>query len=71
MNNVPDLHLTTTDWLCAKCNVPLHPEQVTVSYLSNSYPVKLFRCPNCGMVLITEDLALGKMAEVEKALEDK
>jgi hypothetical protein len=28
-------------------------------------------CPKCGLVLITEELAMGKMAEAEKALEDK
>jgi hypothetical protein len=35
------------------------------------FPVDLPKCPKCGQVLITEDLALGKMAEVEKLLEDK
>jgi hypothetical protein len=29
------------------------------------------RCPRCGLVFIPEELALGKMAEVEKLLEDK
>jgi hypothetical protein len=28
-------------------------------------------CPNCNQVLVPEELALGKMAEVEKILEDK
>jgi hypothetical protein len=42
-----------------------------VSYLGNSFPVELMCCPNCGLVLVPEDLALGKMVEVEKALEDK
>ena len=42
-----------------------------VSYLGNSYPVDLLRCPKCGLVLVPEDLALGKMAEVERAVEDK
>lgn len=59
------------EWLCAKCNIPLKPGQVTVGYLGNAYPVDLLRCPKCGLVFVPEDLALGKMAEVEKALEDK
>lgn len=58
-------------WMCVRCSVPLEPGKVTVSYLGNAFPVDLLRCPSCGQVLITEDLALGKMAEVEKLLEDK
>ncbi len=58
-------------WVCADCNIPLLLSKVDVSYLGNSFPVDLLKCPNCGLVLIPEELALGKMAEVEKALEDK
>ena len=58
-------------WLCAACNVPLIPGTVDISYLGSSFPVELLKCPNCGLVLIPEELALGKMAEVEKSLEDK
>ncbi|GAP13643.1 hypothetical protein LARV_01398 [Longilinea arvoryzae] len=64
-------HAAPTQWKCANCDLPLEPGQVMVSYLGNSYPVNLMRCPNCGMVLVPEDLALGRMVEVEKALEDK
>jgi hypothetical protein len=49
----------------------MEPGKVTVSYMGSSFPVELLRCPRCGLVLITEDLALGKMLEVEKTLEDK
>jgi len=45
--------------------------KVEVSYMGSKYPVNLPRCPRCGLVFIPEDLALGKMAEVEKLLEDK
>jgi rubredoxin len=58
-------------WVCADCNVPMQLGKADVSYLGNSFPVDLLKCPNCGLVLIPEELALGKMAEVEKALEDK
>jgi hypothetical protein len=58
-------------WLCANCNVPLESGKVDVAYLDNAFPVDLLKCPNCGLVLIPEDLALGKMVEVEKQLEDK
>lgn len=64
-------HATPTDWMCSVCNKPLEPGQVMVSYLGSSYPVELMRCPICGQVLVTEDLALGRMIEVERSLEDK
>lgn len=56
---------------CIKCGIPMEPGKVTVSYMGSSFPVDLLKCKKCGFVLITEDLALGKMLEVEKALEDK
>jgi hypothetical protein len=58
-------------WECANCHVPLVPGKIQISYLGSAYPVTLLKCPNCAQVLIPEDLALGRMAEVEKALEDK
>jgi hypothetical protein len=58
-------------WVCAICNLPLVLGKVDISYMGSSFPVDLLRCPKCGMVLIPEELALGKMLEVEKALEDK
>jgi hypothetical protein len=57
--------------LCLKCNLPLAMAKVGISYLGNTFPVDLPKCPGCGLVYIPEDLALGKMAEVEKLLEDK
>ena len=60
-----------TQWLCAQCNLPLESGQVMVAYLDSAYPVELLKCPQCGLVLIPEELALGRMAEVEKTLEDK
>jgi hypothetical protein len=45
--------------------------QVNVAYLGNAFPVELPRCPKCGQVYVPEDIALGRMAEVEKELEDK
>jgi hypothetical protein len=45
--------------------------QVTVSYLGNRFTTEMPRCPRCGQALVSEDLALGKMAEVEGILEDK
>ena len=40
-------------------------------YLDNGFPVELPVCPVCGFVYVPEALALGKVASVERALEDK
>lgn len=58
-------------WTCSDCGQPLQPGKVDISYMGSSFQVELLKCPHCGLVLIPEELALGKMAEVEKALEDK
>jgi hypothetical protein len=58
-------------WVCGKDKTPLELAKVTVSYLGSAFPVDLWRCPKCGQVFVPEDLALGRMAEVEKQLEDK
>jgi len=57
--------------MCANCNIPLETAKVDVGYLGNAFPVDLWKCPRCGLVFVPEDLALGKMADVEKQLEDK
>jgi hypothetical protein len=54
-----------------KCSLPLEMGKIGISYLGNTFPVDLPRCPGCGQAYVREDLALGKMAEVEKLLEDK
>jgi hypothetical protein len=67
------------DWLfpsanalvCAKCDQALTPGEVTVTYLDFTFPVELLRCPSCGAAHISEELAIGKMLEVEQMLEDK
>lgn len=60
-----------TPWICDKCNKELELKQVKVRYLGGNFEVELMQCPECKMVIIDEDLALGKMLEVEKGLEDK
>jgi ribosomal protein S27AE len=59
------------EWACGKCKGPLTVGPVKVAYMGNEFMADLPHCPHCGMVLITEDLALGAMAEVEQILEDK
>ena len=60
-----------SQWICGHCMQPLELVSVNVTYLGAGYPVNLYKCPQCGNVLIPEELAVGKMAEVEKILEDK
>ncbi|MDR3370924.1 DVU_1557 family redox protein [Rhodoferax sp.] len=70
MNTKPPA-TTEHELMCAKCCKPLVPGKVKASYLGSSFEVELLNCPDCGFVYIAEDLALGKMLQVEQALEDK
>ena len=58
-------------WICDKCKEKLVLQKVKASYLGGDFEVDLMKCPKCNNVFIGEDLALGKMLEVEKGLEDK
>ncbi|MBN2001955.1 MAG: hypothetical protein JXA21_01255 [Anaerolineae bacterium] len=58
-------------WTCARCGEPLVLGKIEIAYLDSAFPVDLWHCPACGLVLIPEELALGRMLEVEKMLEDK
>ena len=58
-------------WRCDKCNRELIAGPVSVAYMGNRFTADLPHCPDCGRVLISEHVAMGKMAEVEKLLEDK
>jgi len=60
-----------SELICAKCQLPLVLGKVTANYLGNDFPVDLLRCPGCGFTYVPEALALGKMLDVERALEDK
>ena len=54
----------TNSRFCDLCGAPLTDEE---SSASQGLPV----CPVCGFVYVPEELALGKVLSVEKALEDK
>lgn len=56
---------------CLKCGIVMEPGKVEVTYLENKFPYELLKCPKCGLVYVPEELATGKMLEVEKAMEDK
>lgn len=57
--------------ICTKCNVLLEPGKVNITYLKSSFAAELLVCPECELVYIPEDLAMGKILEVEKTLEEK
>lgn len=59
------------EWKCFRCDQPLVVGPVLVNYLGNNITTELPQCPSCFLVLISERLATGKVAEVEKILEDK
>jgi ribosomal protein S27AE len=58
-------------WRCAKCHRDLVVRPINVTYMGNRFTADLPHCPDCGRVLVAEHIAMGKMAEVEKLLEDK
>ncbi len=60
-----------TPWKCAACNQTLVPRKLSITYLKSEFHVELMSCPQCNMTLVEEDLAVGKMFEVEQLLEDK
>ncbi len=58
-------------WICNRCKAPLEVKKVRLQYSRVIFALDLPACPQCGMILIAEDLATGKMAEAEQVLEDK
>jgi hypothetical protein len=57
--------------ICVKCALPLEVGAVTFAYVGTSFPVSLFRCPECGLAYVPGALARGSMLDVQMALEDK
>jgi MFS superfamily sulfate permease-like transporter len=58
-------------WSCTSCGGELGLIKVGFSYMKGNFEIDLPACAACGLVLVPESLALGKMAEVERILEDK
>jgi hypothetical protein len=58
-------------WICYRCNIALEIQKVRLQYIKTIFALDLPACPQCGIFLISEELATGKMAEAEQALEDK
>jgi len=60
-----------SDWLCNQCQSPLEVQTVRLQYMQSIFPINLPACSHCGFILVEEELAIGKVAEAEQALEDK
>jgi hypothetical protein len=63
--------VSDSGWICNRCQVPLEVQTVRLQYMQCIFPLDLPACPQCKVILIAEELATGKMAEAEQALEDK
>jgi hypothetical protein len=57
--------------ICQKCLKELVPRKTDFSYLGHSFFTEILKCPECGQVFIPEEIAKGRIAEVEMQLEDK
>lgn len=57
--------------ICGKCQIGMESARSQFSYLGHVFYADVLRCPSCGQVFIPENLAKGRMAEVEMILEDK
>jgi len=68
---IHDVSDNIDEWICAKCATPLVTKNTIFAYLGMTFSHEVSRCPVCGLVLITKELADGKMAEVEQLMEDK
>ena len=69
--NKAESQVPGTTIFCVTCGVPLEAAKVKFGYAGGTFPVELLKCPKCELVFVPEELALGKMQKVEKALEDK
>ncbi len=58
-------------WLCGKCGLALELAAVKMAYLDENFVADLPACPSCQRVLVSEEVAVGKMALAERMLEDK
>ena len=59
------------EWSCAACGGELEIMKVGFTYMKGNFEVDLPACRNCGLVLVSEELATGRMADAERILEDK
>ena len=57
--------------ICFKCNQALVPKKTDFSYLGHTFFTEIPKCPQCGLVYLSEEIVKGRISEVEMQLEDK
>jgi hypothetical protein len=62
---------TESQMICGKCQLPLEIGKVEMHYQRQKLKADFLKCPQCGLVYISEELVKGRMLEIEKTLEDK
>lgn len=71
INGVDMTNQDYSDWKCSTCEIALESKKTVFEYMKRSFSHEVLCCPNCGKVFIPKALAEGRMAEVEKLLEEK
>lgn len=56
---------------CGICGCKLEPAGVSFSYLDSKFALTAMRCPKCGNIFISEELADGRIHYTESFLEDR
>lgn len=54
-----------------RCQVEMVPKSTFFDYLGHNFHTEILCCPKCGEVYLPEALVKGRMADVERELEDK
>ncbi|MBQ6361732.1 MAG: YgiT-type zinc finger protein [Lachnospiraceae bacterium] len=57
--------------ICLECGTELVPQKTVFKYMDHQMTHVVPRCPKCGKVFISAELAETKIADVEAELEDK
>ena len=57
--------------ICRRCQVEMVPKSTYFDYLGHNFHTEILCCPKCGEVYLPEALVKGRMADVERELEDK
>ena len=57
--------------ICDQCGAAMEPGEIVLHYMGSDFTVLMPKCPVCGQAFIPEELARGKIFQVEQALEDK
>ena len=70
-NNKKETKQEEQSYICQKCNLAMVKQDTGFSYLGKTFRTDILRCPGCGMVYVSEELARGRMKEVEMMMEDK